>query len=155
MKLKAVQAVSVLSAVTAMSFPATAYAGGPPNTPQPSPAPAQYGQFLNPSQNIACDIGSGSVACEIGAHNWQVSTPPPACHEHSAWGDRFELKEGGTVVIDCHNDTLRVPGLPVVANGQTQSSGAISCYPDNDSIRCTDSSTGHFFSLSTSSYQLG
>lgn len=159
MKLTAIQAVSMVSAASAtvIAFPATAYAGGPPNTPQPtpSPAPTQFSQFQNSSQNISCTSGSGGVACEISNRAYTIATPPPPCAQHSAWGDRFSLNQGGTVQIDCHNDTLHVQGEPVVGNGQTQSAGTVSCNPDTDSIRCTDSSTGHFFFVSPGSYQIG
>ncbi len=57
--------------------------------------------------------------------------------------------------MDCHNDTLHVQGEPVVNNGQTQSAGSLSCTPDTAAIRCTDSSTGHFFYVSPGSYQIG
>lgn len=57
--------------------------------------------------------------------------------------------------MDCHNDTLHVQGEPVVNNGQTQSAGSLGCTPDTAAIRCTDSSTGHFFYVSPGSYQIG
>lgn len=160
MKMTAIQAVSMVSAAAMIGFPATAYAGGPPNpapspSPSPSPAPAGLPQFQNSSQNISCNLGSGGVACEISNRAYTISTPPPPCAQNSAWGDRFSLNQGGTVQMDCHNDTLHVQGEPVVANGQTQSAGTISCNPDTQSIKCTDSSTGHFFFMSPSSYQIG
>ena len=69
-------------------------------------------------------------------------------------GDRFSLDHGG-VTMDCHNDTIHVQGEPVVNNGQTQSAGTFSCTPDTESVRCTDSSSGHFFFMSPNSYQVG
>jgi hypothetical protein len=57
---------------------------------------------------------------------YPVSTPPPPCAQHSAWGDRFSLNQSGTV--------------------QTSETAA---------MRCTDSSTGHFFYMSPGSYQIG
>jgi hypothetical protein len=154
MKMSALQAISVTSAAIMIGFPATAYAGGPPN-PAPSPAPAPGGQFQNSSQNISCNLGSGGVTCEINNRAYTISTPPPACAQHSAWGDRFYLPQGGTVVMDCHNDTIHVQGEAVVGNGQTQSAGTLSCTPDTGSVKCTDSSTGHFFFMSPGSYQVG
>jgi hypothetical protein len=158
MKMTAIQAVSMVSAATLIGFPATAHAGGPPNpapSPSPTPPPAQYSQFQNSSQNISCNLDSSAATCEINNRAYTISTPPPPCAQHSAWGDRFSLPQGGTVVMDCHNDTIHVQGEPVVNNGQTQSAGTLSCIPDTGSVRCTDSSTGHFFFMSPNSYQVG
>jgi hypothetical protein len=84
-----------------------------------------------------------------------VSTPPPSCAQHSAWGDRFSLNQGGTVQLDCHNDTLHVQGEQVVNDGQTLAAGTLSCASETAAMRCTDSSTGHFFYVSPGSYQIG
>jgi hypothetical protein len=155
MKLTAIQTVSMLSAV-ALICPATASAGGPPNpAPSPTPAPAQSYQFQNSSGNVSCNLGGGSAACEISNRAYTPPTPPPACAQHSAWGDRVSLAQGGTVQIDCHNDTLHVPGAQVLANGQSLSSGSLSCTADSATMRCTDSSTGHYFFLSPNSFQEG
>ena len=117
----------MVSAATLIGFPATAYAGGPPNpAPSPSPTPAQFLQFQNSSQNISCNLGSGGAVCEIGNRAYTISTPLPPCAQHSAWGDRFSLNQSGTV--------------------QTSETAA---------MRCTDSSTGHFFYMSPGSYQIG
>jgi hypothetical protein len=157
MKLTAIQTASMVSAVALIGFPATAYAGGPPNPAPstPTPAPAQSYQFQNSAGNVSCDLGGGSAACEISNRAYTPPTAPPPCAQHSAWGDRVSLTQGGTVQIDCHNDTLHVPGAQVLANGQTLSSGNLSCTADTASMRCTDSSTGHYFVLSPNSFQEG
>jgi len=147
MKMAAIQAVSMVSAVTMIGFAATAHAGGPPQS--------QSYQFQNSSGNIACMLSSTGAACEINAHTYTPSTPPPACTQHSAWGDRFLLPQGATVQMPCHNDTLHVPGEQVLDDGQTLSAGTLSCTSDAATMRCTDSSTGHFFYISPGSYQLG
>ncbi len=106
MKMTAIQAMSMVSAVAMIGFPATAYAGGPPNpapSPSPSPAPAQNYQFQNSAGNVSCNLSSGGAACEIGNRAYTISTPPPPCAQHSAWGDRFGLTSSG-VTMDCHND---------------------------------------------------
>jgi hypothetical protein len=100
-------------------------------------------------------VQPGAATCEIGNRAYTISTPPPPCAQHSAWGDRFSLPQGGTVAMDCHNDALHVQGEQVVNDGQTQSAGTLSYIPDTESIRCTDSSTGHFFFMSPGSYQVG
>jgi hypothetical protein len=148
MKMSAFKAVLIASALAGIGTAPIAQAGGPP------PA-AQFSQFQNSSQNISCILGDSAATCEISNRAYTVSTPPPPCAQHSAWGDRFSLPQGGTVQMDCHNDTIHVQGEPVVNSGQTQSAGSLSCTPDTASIRCTDSSTGHFFFMSPNSYQIG
>lgn len=86
---------------------------------------------------------------------YPVSTPPPPCAQHSAWGDRFSLNQGGTVQMDCHNCTLHVQGERVVDDGQTLTSRTLSCTSKTAAMRCTDSSSGHFFYTSPGSYQIG
>jgi hypothetical protein len=157
MKMTAIQAMSMISAVAMIGFPATAHAGGPPNpapSPSPSPAPAQNYQFQNSAGNVSCNLSSGGAACEISNRAYTISTPPPPCAQHSAWGDRFALSSSG-VTIDCHNDTLHVQGEQVLADGQTLSSGTFSCTAEPSAMKCTDSSSGHFFYMSPGSYQIG
>jgi len=157
MKMTAIQAVSIVSAVAMIGFPATAYAGGPPNPappPNPPSSPAQSYQFQNSAGNVSCNLGSGGGACEIGNRAYTISTPPPPCAQHSAWGDRFGLDHNG-VTMDCHNDTLHVQGEQVLGDGQTLTSGTFSCTAEPSAMRCTDSSSGHFFYMSPGSYQVG
>jgi hypothetical protein len=152
MKMTAIQAMSMASTITMIGFAATAHAGGPP--PPPSPQAQSY-QFQNSSGNVSCNLSSGGAACEISNRAYTVSTPPPPCAQHSAWGDRFSLNQGGTVQIDCHNDTLHVQGEQVVNDGQTLAAGTLTCTSETAAMRCTDSSTGHFFYVSPGSYQIG
>ena len=138
-------------------IPRNAHAGGPPNpapSPSPSPAPAQNYQFQNAAGHVSCNLSSGGAACEISNRTYTISTPPPPCAQHSAWGDRFLLGPGG-VTIDCHNDTLHVRGEQVLNDGQTLSSGTFSCTSEPSAMRCTDSASGHFFYMSPGSYQIG
>ncbi len=122
-------------------------------------------QFQSPSGNIFCAMsdgngGQGGVSCEIGEHNYLLS---PAPCEHSAWGDRFALEQGGAPVMACHNDTIRPsygfpglnPNVPILAYGQTRSVGAITCDSEPSGMTCTDIGTGRFFHVSRESYQLG
>jgi hypothetical protein len=140
MKMTAIQAMSMVSAVTVIGFPATAYAGGPPNpAPPPPPPSAQSYQFQNSAGNVSCNLSSGGAACEIGNRAYTISTPPPPCAQHSA----------------CHNDTLHVQGEQVLGDGQTLTSGTFSCTAEPSAMRCTDSSSSHFFYMSPGSYQVG
>jgi len=159
MKLQAIQMFSIISAVSLIGFPATAYAGGPPNpapSPSPTPSAGPTGQIQNAAGNVVCNLNSSGVVCENDDATYKVTTiPAPPCADHSAWGDRFNLPQGGTVTLDCHNDTIRTQGDQIINNGQTLTAGTMSCTGEPNGMRCADSSTGHFFFTSTTSYQIG
>ena len=124
-------------------------------------APAHAGpdySFQSPSGNIAClvfagDNGAGSAMCEIGNHTYMK--PPPAGCPYPGWGDRVEMDQGSAPGWVCHGDTMIGTALATLPYGQTRAAGPISCDSETSGVTCTDSSTGHFFRLSSESYQLG
>ena len=120
----------------------------------PATAHADGYQFQSPSGNIACDIRTEAVACDISEHTYQLPPPPP-CAQHVSWGNRFLLEQGKAAVIECHGDTLRVPGEPTLNFGQTKSVGTFTCDSEPSGMKCTDSSSGHSFRVSRDSYDLG
>ena len=126
----------------------------------PATARAEFaGDFTSPSGDVYCqmsvyDDGTGAVACEGGG---RYEAPEPECATHSAWGDRFYLKQGEAVVAQCHNDTIRSnqPFAPTLDYGRTQSVNTITRDSEPSGITCTDESTGHFITLSAESNTLG
>lgn len=117
------------------------------------------GDFQTPSGNIYCQIqpdpdGLPAVACEGGGSQ---AGPKPDCAAHMQWGDRFYLVQGGPVVSNCHTDTIRSnqPQAPVLEYGQTKTVGTITCDSETSGLTCTDSSTGHYFSMSMEANTLG
>jgi hypothetical protein len=64
------------------------------------------------------------------------------------------MQQGNAAMMNCHGDTLRVPGLQTLDYGQTRSVGLITCDSEPAAMTCTDNSTGHFFRVSSSSFQL-
>ena len=129
-------------------------------TLNPATAHAEFaGDFTSPGGDVYCqmsvyDDGTGAVACEGGG---PYAASKPECASHSAWGDRFYLKQGEAAVAQCHNDTIRSnqPLAPVLDYGQTQSVNTISCDSQPSGITCTDVSSGHFITLSAESNSLG
>jgi hypothetical protein len=117
-------------------------------------AHADDGPFRSPSGNISCVVGNGGAACDVSDHTYQLPPGPP-CSQHSAWGGRFSLQQGQAAEMECHNDTLRVPGARTLDYGQTISAGTITCESQPSGMKCTDSSTGHYFRVSRDSYNLG
>jgi hypothetical protein len=120
----------------------------------PAAAQADSSPFISPSGNIDCQIDAGGAICDIHDHTYQPPPPPP-CAEHSPWGSRFVLEAGKAATVVCHSDSLRVPGEPTLDYGQTKSAGTFTCASDPSGVKCTDSSSGHYFRVSRDSYDLG
>lgn len=121
-------------------------------------APAiSFDQFQSPSGNIFCGIGSqagGAFAeCEVDDHSWASPPRPPNCD--AGFGDRIGLHQGRPPGFGCHSDTLYGTGLPVLDYGQSRSAGPITCLSQSSGVTCTDNSSGHFFTVSKESYELG
>ncbi|MGO9925095.1 MAG: DUF6636 domain-containing protein [Mycobacterium sp.] len=120
----------------------------------PATARADDRPFQSPSGNISCLLGGGGVACDVSDYTYQVPPGPP-CAQHIAWGNRFSLQQGRPAEMECHGDTLRLPGEQTLNYGQTISAGTITCDSEPSGMTCTDSSTGHYFRVSRDSYSLG
>ncbi len=126
----------------------------------PGIARAQFaGDFKSPTGDVYCTMSvsyddAASVACEGGG---TYAAPEPECAVHSAWGDRFALKQGEAPVAQCHNDTIRSnqPLAPTLDYGQSQTVNTITCTSEPSGITCTDASTGHFITLSAAANTLG
>ena len=139
-KLAMVMGATAATAASAIALPATAR--------------ADDHNFQSPSGNIYCVIDTGGVACDISYFTYQPP-PPPECGKHLPWGSRFTLAPGKPSAIECHGDTLRVPGEPILDYGHTISAGTLTCDSEPAGIKCTDTSSGHFFEVSRDAYNLG
>lgn len=120
------------------------------------------GQFQSPSGDISCNLvnapptdrlglAKNFVQCDIVNQSWVPPRPPPPGR------------------ADATSTVLLVRGqLPIVGYGpgalaaadpanydQPLSAGAIICRPEQSAMKCTDTSTGHFFRVSKESYELG
>jgi hypothetical protein len=131
--------IAAATAASAIALPATAH--------------ADTQNFQSPSGNIYCVLDSGGVGCDISDYTYLVPPGPP-CAQHLGWGSRFSLTPGKPAVMECHGDTLRVPGEPTLDYGQSISAGTITCDSEPTGMTCTDSS-GHYFRVSKDSYNLG
>ena len=117
------------------------------------------GSFQSPSGNIVCIVtaltnrGAPAAACQVQRHTY---TPPPPgeCHL-GGWGSQIDLDQGNPAQFECVGGVLAVPPMSTLDYGQTRSAGTITCSSEQSGMKCTDSSTGHFFRLSRESYELG
>ncbi len=146
---------TVRSSTVAIIFAAAAVVATNPATARAD----VVGDFVSPTGDVYCqmtvyDDGGAGVACEGGG---PYAAPKPPCAVHSAWGDRFYLRQGQAAVSECHNDTIRSnqPFAPILFHGRTQTVGDITCDCEPSGLTCTDAGTGHFFTMSAESNTLG
>jgi hypothetical protein len=152
MKIAKLAAFSSAAAAMALPLAGLAHAG--------TDGPADI-TFKSPTGNIACDLApnlDGAASCEIRDHIW----PTPASSlsgqpcDFTVGGQHFNLFPGKASDVSCYQGAglLDSPNMETLDYGQTRSINAITCDSEPDGITCTDSGTGHFFRLSSDSYQL-
>lgn len=124
--------------------------------------------FLSPSGNINCSImlepafvangvnnsGNNDVQCEVVDHTWQPPEGCPPSVEVVGASMRADATDPPVVVCAKYPNQLPLP-WPTLAYGQKQTLGAISCDSELSGITCTNTNTGHFFRLSSDSYDVG
>jgi hypothetical protein len=154
-----IRMIAALSVATAAALPLAAVAnacgGG-------GDVPSDY-DFVSPSGNIACAIyanGSGAN-CEIQDHTWvaPASTNGPygrAC-DFNFGGLQIYVSQGKPANLGCYEGASQFnrPGDQTLDYGQKYSRGAITCASEPSGVTCTDTATGHFFRISSESYELG
>ena len=120
----------------------------------PATARADSHYFQSPSGNIVCVIDDSSATCDVSDSTYQPP-PPLDCGKQIPTGSRFMLTPGNVGTIACRGDSLRVLAQPSLDYGRTVSAGAITCDNEPTGLKCTDTSSGHFFQLSKNAYNLG
>jgi hypothetical protein len=138
--------VAVSLTLAAMILPSMPTARADPFTPQ----------FASPSGNIDCYMGSldgkAFADCEIRDHTFAAPPRPTPCM--GGFGNRISIRQGSPPEMTCHTDSVMGTGYPTLQYGHTQSQGPITCDSETAGMTCTDNSTGHFFRLSSDSYEL-
>jgi hypothetical protein len=146
------------TAAAAMALSATAHADD-----------TQYVNFLSPSGNINCSMmllppfvangvqesGNNTADCEIVDHTWQTAhTCPTAGSQVAGVGMRADAT--APPVVDCEKFPNQLPlPWPTLDYGQSRTLGVFTCDSTPAGITCTNGSTGHFFRLSTESFDVG
>ena len=118
-------------------------------------------QFQSPSGDISCNLvnspptdrlgfGKNFVQCDIVNQSWVPPQPPPGRADATA---TLLLVRGQLPIVGYSPGALAA--ADPVNYDYPLSAGAISCSPEQSAMRCTDTSTGHFFRVSRESYELG
>ena len=119
-------------------------------------------QFQSPSGDISCNLvnvpptdrlgfAKNFVQCDIVNQSWVPPQPPPR-----GWAEATStlvLVRGQFPIVGYSPGTLAANDP--VNYDQPLSAGAITCRPEQSAMKCTDTSTGHFFRVSKESYELG
>jgi hypothetical protein len=119
-------------------------------------------QFQSPSGDISCNLvsapptdrlgfGKNFVQCDIVDQSWVPPQPPPAGRADAT--ATLVLARGQAPIVGYSPGTLAA--ADPVNYDRPLSAGAITCSPEQSAMRCTDTSTGHFFRVSRESYELG
>jgi hypothetical protein len=120
-------------------------------------------QFQSPSGDISCNLvnypptdklgfGKNFVQCDIADHSWVPPQPPPPDRPDAT--STFLLIRGQVPIVGYSPGTVG-DGSPMLDSGQAPYAGAIACRSEQSAMKCTDTSTGHFFRVSRESYELG
>jgi hypothetical protein len=120
-------------------------------------------QFQSPSGDISCNLvnvpptdqhslGKNFVQCDIANHSWVAPQPPPQGRPDAT--STFLLVRGQAPIVGYSPGTVGDAG-PMLVGAQTPHGGAIACSTEQSAVKCTDTSTGHFFRVSPESYELG
>jgi hypothetical protein len=158
MDINVIGALSVATAATALPLSAIAHADY-----------TSY-SFLSPSGNIGCDMeddagGTLFAVCKTQDVTW---TAPPSQYclqgevpgATGGPGSDVQLGQGKPPCVGFSMTQFFWPpdplaDHPTLGYGQTHSMGSITCDSEPSGVTCTDTSTGHFFRVSSDTYQLG
>ena len=119
-------------------------------------------QFQSPSGDISCNlvnvplddrrsVAKNFVQCDIVNPSWVPPRPSPQGRADAT--STLVLMRGQLPIVGYSPGTLAASDP--VNYDQPLSAGAIACSPGQSAVKCTDTSTGHFFRVSHESYELG
>ena len=119
-------------------------------------------EFQSPSGDISCNLvnypptdklglGKNFVQCDIVNQTWVPPRPPPQGRADAT--STLVLMRGQLPIVGYSPGTLAASDP--VNYDQPLSAGAITCRSEQSAVKCTDTSTGHFFRVSQESYELG
>jgi hypothetical protein len=124
-------------------------------------------QFLSPSGNVGCQLGTTSEGafawCKVNEHSWAApqsdvcprANVPGAIGEPG--GENLQLAEGQAPCFGFVMSQLFFSGqyAPVtIGYGEKRSVGSITCSVEPAGVTCADSKTHRSFTVSRDAYQL-
>jgi hypothetical protein len=119
-------------------------------------------QFQSPSGDISCNLvnypptdthsfAKNFAQCDIVNQSWVPPQPPPPGRADAT--ATIVLMRGQFPIVGYSPGALAASDP--VSYDQPVSGGAIFCRSEQSAVKCTDTSTGHFFRVSRESYELG
>jgi len=132
---------------------AAAGLGDRPARPTPSAAVTReisttY-DFQTPSKNIGCVIMSNSARCDIGTKSWKPPAKPADCELD--WGNGVAVVAADQGAVVCAGDTVR-GAKTILPYGEAVKVDNFVCESASSGVRCSNTATGHGFTLSRQSY---
>ncbi|BBY23645.1 DUF6636 domain-containing protein [Mycobacterium stomatepiae] len=115
------------------------------------PASADPGFIAVPGGNIGCEIYDFQARCDIKEYSFTPPPKPADCPLN--WGNALVVREDQPGQFACHIDSAFGDG-PMLAVGNTQTVGPMSCTNTPSGIQCRNTKTQHGFDLSRQAFRL-
>jgi hypothetical protein len=131
-------------------------AAAPPSVPADAFAPSthaahHFGAFRTSSGSIGCTLSNGQARCDISVRSWSPPPKPGSCS--LAWGQGLVVGSPGGAHFVCAGDSALDPNGPVVANGEDDSVGSMTCQARKVGVTCFDKA-GHGFLIAGTGYTM-
>lgn len=110
--------------------------------------------FESPSRNIGCVVLDGTARCDINHRDWSPPPHPSSCPPVVDFGQGLEVYGSKPGTFVCAGDTAMDPSAPVLPYGSESVEGKFRCVSARTGMTCTNTATGHGFSISIQSYRL-
>lgn len=108
-------------------------------------------EFATPSRNIKCLMYEDVVTCDVLDNTWSLPPTPSECGSH--FGNSVLLTGTGRGALACSGHMLG--GDPAVLGyGKAVEQGGITCTSRRAGLRCSNTATGHGFTVSHAAYDV-
>lgn len=107
--------------------------------------------FTSPSANIGCMIEPSYVRCDIRERDWAPPPRPAGCEFD--YGQGISVAAGQRASFVCAGDTALGGGDPL-DYGASISAGTVTCTSTPAAMTCTDTQSGHGFTMSRQTYAI-
>ena len=118
------------------------------------PAVHLTGPFQTSGRQVVCDIEPGNVGCEMHASTaWKVPPKPKDCNDD--WLGGVDLNQPRPAHFGCWSGApgLGAQSIPTLRVGRVVINGNVRCTIRSDGVQCDDTSDGHGFVYTRSSYR--